>query len=289
MGQHYLPVYYLKGFSNQNKIWGHDKYELRSFMSQPKSVANETDMYGKEVELFLTKEIEGPALEALAAVLSQKEITSSERTALAQYIVYLLRRTPKGRAFVADLLPKHSELLRHVYREELESLRQTQALDDQAVSERLRVVNRVLDRLSDTGNYEIWQQSLIIHNSTMVVNELLKLQWIFLVTKDVSFVTGDHPVFFFSEGIGNSKSELTVPLSSSICLIASSQLRGGQLYRLISPSIAREINRRTAWNSVRYIFDYENAGWIMNFIKKKDYIPRRRIWPSLNKIEISLL
>jgi hypothetical protein len=45
MGYHYIPQFYLKGFANENVIWVHDRKDRRSFASQPKSVANETDMY----------------------------------------------------------------------------------------------------------------------------------------------------------------------------------------------------------------------------------------------------
>ncbi len=53
MGDHYVPRYYLKGFSqNDGKtIYVYDKTERRSFKTQVKSIANETDFYSPEVEV----------------------------------------------------------------------------------------------------------------------------------------------------------------------------------------------------------------------------------------------
>jgi len=63
MGDHYVPQYYLKGFSqNEGKrIWIYDKTDGVKFPTQVKSIANITEFYSREVEQYLANTIEGPA------------------------------------------------------------------------------------------------------------------------------------------------------------------------------------------------------------------------------------
>lgn len=55
MGDHYVPQYYLKGFSELlgKSIWVYDKQEKRKYSSQVKSVANETRFYTPAIEQYL--------------------------------------------------------------------------------------------------------------------------------------------------------------------------------------------------------------------------------------------
>ena len=55
MGDHYVPRYYLKGFTKDDgkRIWVYDKNERRSFATQVQSIANETAFYSPEVERYL--------------------------------------------------------------------------------------------------------------------------------------------------------------------------------------------------------------------------------------------
>ena len=61
MGHHFVPQFYLRGFTEGNTIWVYDRLGSCSFNSQPKTVANENKMYTEEIESWLTNEIEGHA------------------------------------------------------------------------------------------------------------------------------------------------------------------------------------------------------------------------------------
>ncbi|MFC1614100.1 DUF4238 domain-containing protein, partial [Gemmatimonadota bacterium] len=63
MGHHYIPQYYLKGFSesDSNLLWAYEKGVGNKFRTQIKKIANITKFYPTETEKYLAEKIEGPA------------------------------------------------------------------------------------------------------------------------------------------------------------------------------------------------------------------------------------
>ena len=92
MGHHYLPQFYLQGFTKEGLIWVHDRVEGKSFRTQPKVVANENGMYGDEMESYLANHVETPTMAALEKVRNLIKINENERIALAKYIITLWKR-----------------------------------------------------------------------------------------------------------------------------------------------------------------------------------------------------
>jgi hypothetical protein len=66
MGKHYIPQFLLRGFTHEGRLHVFDKAKVQWFRSQPKSVANERDLWPDEVETFITEEVEGPARDAIS-------------------------------------------------------------------------------------------------------------------------------------------------------------------------------------------------------------------------------
>ena len=98
------------------------------------------------------------------------------------------------------------------------------------------------------------------------------MNWLFLRSQADQFLTGDNPVFFFEhEGIGKPTSELTFPLSSNLALWATRLPRPSMQYLAASPAGVREINRRTAHNSVRFVYSKANEPWVLPFVLKKQW------------------
>lgn len=81
MGNHYVPRYYLKGFSQDDgkSICAYDKNERRCFATQVKSIANETDFYSPEVEEYLANSIEAPANGVLKKIRDRIEISADDK------------------------------------------------------------------------------------------------------------------------------------------------------------------------------------------------------------------
>jgi hypothetical protein len=106
MGDHYVPRYYLKGFSLEGKrIWAFDKEEKRAFATQVKSIANETGFYSSTVEQDLANQIEGPANQVLRAIRSRLAISQSDKRVLSAYMVCMLKRVPHTKEWARELAP----------------------------------------------------------------------------------------------------------------------------------------------------------------------------------------
>ena len=82
MGHHYLPQHYLLGFASGKKLWGHDLIEGRSFPTQVKSVANETEMYTEELESHLANVVEGPAQDVIDRIRNRIPLRTGDRELL---------------------------------------------------------------------------------------------------------------------------------------------------------------------------------------------------------------
>lgn len=62
MKNHYVPQYYLSGFSNPSgKIWVYEKGTHNVFCAGIKRIANETGYYTDDWEIYLSNQIENPA------------------------------------------------------------------------------------------------------------------------------------------------------------------------------------------------------------------------------------
>ena len=99
MGDHYVPRYYLKGFSqNDGKtIYVYDKTDHRCFGTQVKSIANETNYYSPQVEAYLANTIEAPANDVLKKIRDRVKISINEKQILSAYMTCMIKRVPKGK------------------------------------------------------------------------------------------------------------------------------------------------------------------------------------------------
>ncbi len=98
------------------------------------------------------------------------------------------------------------------------------------------------------------------------VHELaMRKTWRLLVAKGPeSFVTSDCPAVFF-EGIGLSSpdSELTIPLSPTIALIADHKGAKASLHVFnVRNQMIREVNRRVVAHAERFIFAATPQPWV---------------------------
>jgi hypothetical protein len=173
---------------------------------------------------------------------------------------------------VRDLIPTQAESTRSEVHAALNQLQHQDPSLAEVIARKHREADEIVNRMTSDGGIEIWQKMLTSHQSLRVEQTLLGMNWTFLTSDDVPSITGDNPVFFFEhEGIGNPSSELTVPLSTTVSLWASHGLRKYGHYVTARPFAAREINRRTASRATRYVFDRDNAPWILPVLVKESH------------------
>lgn len=278
MGHHYVPQFYLRGFTVDNKIWVHDRTHNRTFSSQPKTIANENNLYTEELETHLANSIEYPAMKAIEKIREKVLLDDSERLAIARYVVTLWKRVPRARARVAARMPELTRVVRGKLYSQLALTAREQPDLALAVEARRSEVDMVLDRYESETPPEIWQKSLHNYQSEKTIENLLSMNWRFLCSKELQFLTCDNPVFFFEhEGIGKETSEVTVPFSSSVTLWANRRVAPNEKYLPALPGTVREINRRIASNATRFVYSARQEHWILPFVLKGNYTLNRLI------------
>ena len=77
------------------------------------------------------------------------------------------------------------------------------------------------------------------------------------------YLTSDNPVFFFRDrGLCRPDSEMTFPISSGL-LLHGSWRTGRQCERsAVRPMYVKEMNRRTASKSTRFLFYHKSEAWV---------------------------
>lgn len=272
MGDHYVPRYYLKGFSqNDGKtIYVYDKSERRCFATQVKSIANETDFYSPEVEEYLASTIETPANEVLKKIRDRVAISSKEKQVLTAYIVCMMKRVPEGKERLKNLAPGTAAAVRQKIDILLNVAAAEQPDKREFIEKRRGEIGEIIDRYAKDPPKDVWLTNLPPEKSPRVLAALSSMTWRFL-TFDAypAFLSSDNPLFYFtSMGIGKPESEVTFPISSSIALWATwrPDLREG--YFPTNSQVVKELNRRTCSMATRFIFHSQSEDWVLPLLTK---------------------
>jgi hypothetical protein len=279
MGNHYIPQFYLRGFTESGTIWAHDKREKRSFRSQPRSVANETEMYAGDLEAYFTEEIEQPAQNALENVRSNRALSQSDRDALAHYIVALWKRVPAGRSRSMERLPGVAASVEKDLHTQIDSLAAADPGLSGLASERKALISQLVRKNVEQRSIDIWQQHLSSEATPKIIDAIASMNWQFLISREITYLTSDNPFFFFPfEGLGPASAEATIPFSSTTALWLNRDPRPKPLYASASTAFVKEVNRRTAFNATRFVFSSTNEAWMAKLIFKERYQLNRVNW-----------
>ena len=269
MGDHYIPQFYLKAFSQNygKRIWVYDKKNIYKIPTQVKSIANITKFYSREVEQYLANSIEGPANSVLKKIRNFKIINMSEKCVFSKYMAVMMKRVPEGLNQLKRLAPSISKKLSSEISEELrhESLesREKQAL--------LGKYRKILENYSTDPPKEAWLKVLPPETTPQVFYAFNNMIWRFLVSNSKSeFLTSDNPLFYFTSiGIGKFESEVLFPISKNIALWATWKEHFPIGYINVKSQVVKEMNRRTASYATRYIFKSKDEDWVLPFVIKK--------------------
>lgn len=277
MGHHYLPQHYLRGFASCKAIWVHDLRDSRSFKSQIKSVANETEMYPQDLETRLANDIEDPAQGIIDALRSNTPPNNPQREILAHYIIAMWKRVPAARQRVAATIPGVADTLNSEIQLELDRIARQEPEFSELALRRKREVDALISKYKENPPEYFWHQSIDSGATPKMVQALLDMQWTVLVADQSDFLTSDNPVFFFtSEGIGSPYSELSIPFGSRVALWASRGRPQRPPVLKVNRSTVLQINRRSASNAERYLYTLQESPWALRFGTKNHDL--QRLW-----------
>jgi len=122
----------------------------------------------------------------------------------------------------------------------------------------------------------IWHQVIPDESGLDVISTLMSFNWVLARAPADSLLTCDNPVYFHvHEGLVAPNSEMTLTLSPSTALWATREpIEDGSQMRA-SNAFVRELNRRIAHNSTRWVMSSLNHPWILPFLQKGSWALNR--------------
>lgn len=231
MGNHYIPRYYLKGFTetqDSDLIWVVDKVLNSSYQTNITNVAQENHFYSPSTESYLAEIIEDPANKVIEKIRSERQYSIEDKWDLAKYMSVLLKRVPNSR----ELSKKWHEEITQSY------------------------INIIDAQEKKIEHQFIWEKVLPPEMTPDLALVLFMMKWDILVFENAPiFFTSDNPIYFPANlGLGDPAAEVTFPISTHNALFASWDEKLQDEYRTIDESIALDINKRTEFSSTRFLY-----------------------------------
>jgi hypothetical protein len=275
LGKHYVPQYYLSGFSNDEvSIYMYEKNKDMKAKAVIKKVASIPDYYSPDFERHLAKEIEKAAHIVLAKIRAKEQISEWEKKVLSEYIVALMKRVPEAWNRFIKMLPGTADSLYNSIVKDIDAAasQHPEKLDFYEI--RKQQIKEILaDIVSNSEkNKDIWEYSILPETTPLICSAIQEMRWTFLcIEKEINecFLTCDNPVFFFTGmGFNKTDSELSFPISSKIALWATWKPEALPNYVQAPRQFIREINRRTVHNATRFVFYCNDERWVSSFVQK---------------------
>ena len=275
MGDHYIPQYYLKGFSGDGgkTVWVYDKSNRCKFATQVKNIANENRFYSPGMESYLAEHVEDPAKPVLERIRRRVHISSEDKQILSAYMVCMMIRVPQGKERIKQLAPSVADKLR----EEVDRHWRAALLEDPEkatlIEGRRSEAHGMIDRYAVDPPDEIWLRTIPPEKWPRALVALSSMTWIFLTFDQYpAFLTSDNPLFYFpGVGIGGSDSEVTFPVSSHIALWASRRTDLTEGFFETRPQVVKELNRRTASSSNRWVYHSIDEKWVLPLLTQRSW------------------
>jgi Protein of unknown function (DUF4238) len=281
MGYHYLPQCYLRGFASpvDDMVWTYEKGGPIKFKSDVKKTGHETDYYSLEIESYLANKIENPANPVIEKIRRKEELKKPDKKKLAKYMVVMLKRVPQSKIRMKEMAPGVAIKQEEKWDKEISKLINEHPDKTDLLEKRRAEIKQNLEKYSKNPPKDFWLSLIPQERSPSVINILQEMTWHFLTFDEYpAFLTCDNPVFYFSwMGIGKAESEVTFPISSNIVLWATWRKDIEEQYSETNIQTLKEINRRTAKNSTRFVYHARDESWIPRFISKENHKLNRLI------------
>ncbi len=185
----------------------------------------------------------------------------------------MLKRVPECKINTKEHIPKIAYDLKIFYNRLLDEILLENPKNETIVQHRKAEIDNILDKLSCDPPDEIWHKLVPADQTPLMLEGIATMTWRFILFDEKPvFLTGDNPVFYFSNlGIGSTKSEMSFPISSHVTLWATRRPDLPEGYFPTSMAIVKEMNRRIASITTRYGFHAEDEDWILHSLAKKNW------------------
>lgn len=288
---HYLPVFYLNGFTDNNGcLYVYDKESKSVFESSPEGVAYENDYFSyitpegekdsETVENFIG-ELEGEFAKPLKKILNSEPLLDDERITFAYFIASMMVRVPN---FRDNIRKGTGEALKHINtfiasnKESFERMMSKKG-DEMKGGMSLEAFRQFM---LNPDNYKVdvnpqYATGMALWQMESMAKVFYDMKWAFIrATDDYKFMTGDNPLkyidpthnprSFYGVGLLNKNVEVSLPLSKEVCAFGSWKYREG--YAKVSNNHIRHLNKMTVTATRRHVFADKKSDDIDKFVKK---------------------
>jgi len=270
---HYIPQYYLKGFStsgDSSKVWAFDRRSKKAFCASTLNIGHENYFYASKdihgeidtdsVETFLANSVEGPANPIIDKVRNIQPINKQEKSVLAKYMAYMLSRVPRYRERIKEKIPQFLEELKARTEIEIKKSNISQDSQNRILQTIERELSAALPNLPDGLKHPILHEDIF-----EILNDM---NWLLLSRENSPyFLTCDNP-FLFTErrGLLDSEAEIIFPISKSVALLATRNHNKDIDYMPVEESFVQQVNKYVALNATRYVYYCEDVVWVHNLL-----------------------
>lgn len=271
---HYVPRFYLKGFTKEpdsEMMSVYQRGRKDSFRTQIKNIANEVGLYTDDLEADLANDIEQSANPILQKLREFQPISEDEKLEFSRYMFSMWLRVPKHLNWTIEKSPEVvNKTISNVERQ-LRELAEKHPDKSGLVEQRIKQLRDTPKNITEEFVREMWMKNIPIGIDRPPVQTLADMEWRYLYyERDQFFVTSDNPLFFFeSIGIGNELSEVTFPLAKNLVLWAKWKMNTPSDFHQARTQFVKEVNRRTINNALKYVFSPSIADWIPILLNKK--------------------
>lgn len=279
MKQHCLPNFYLKGFCDPDTPPNHEPFvwvfDLKEEVWEKRAPINlawkqdyytRTDADGKknlDVEKKLSK-VESGMATALKIRLANRQLpTADDKISIALFASFMLARTPAFHEHIGGILSDVADMWKAFYLNNPQAFEALKArcTQEEGIEFPEDFASDVLSKfvIKPTTAAKQWAA---FAPSDAVTDSLLKMSWIFFVTRpEMPFVTSDWPACLYNpELVGTTNGpgfhqpsvEFSLPLSSSLTFFAHWGSKDCQYMDANSEAVER-FNRRAIMNAQEYI------------------------------------
>ncbi len=286
--QHYVPLFYLKNFTDKSVtppqspyIWVFERGNSKPKRRSPKNIGFQTGFYDIEIEegnvSTLVEEalakLESNASSILPKILKQEEITPEERPNFAGFVVLMDTRVPSFRNSIIRFHQQIGDRILKLAASQPGYLDRILKEIEENTGKKMESTGAELRDFISSEEYRIDVDPIVSIKAMFDILEniipiLCDMNWRFLIPpRGLKFVTSDNPVVLkdpnnrskiFGDGYKSSPTvQLTFPLSPEMCMLATWESKK-DYYSEINEDFVREINLRTCNYSTRFVYSSAN-------------------------------
>jgi len=278
---HYIPRFFLKGFSADDKsLWVFDRYKKEFRLQNIANIASENKLYtytvnGKEENLEdIFGKAEGYASSIIRKIKRKGQISGQEKADLAMFLALMYVRVPDSKKRIEEGSEKVYKKFNQIVfsnRKWVEKVARKQQPD---ITE--KEIGEVVEFAKDGKRYYVDFPSnhwlgIMLNTSLEVARIFILMDWfVFFFNKKYALITSDNPVclipptnYPLNRGIGlvTQGARKVFALTSSIGLVMGNMNRNSQIIYVDTreKDILRSFNYNAAINSDRFVYCFEKG------------------------------